>query len=276
MPALDRRRKRAGQSCAFGGIHASSLSTSRPGAITGASSTLFGHGVTMTTFVLVHGHWHGAWAFEPVRQVLEARGHRTLAPDLPSDQPRAGAADNARAVLAAMNGIGDDAVLVGHSAGGLTIPIVAGERRVARMIFVAALLPVPGMSVNDQFEAEPSIALDGFYWSERGDGLLDLDDDVALHYFFHDCPSDEARAAVSRLRPQTERTLVEVTPLTAWPDVPRGVVTCSRDRIIDPQWQVRSARDRLQVEPIPLDCGHSAALARTEELADALERLAHR
>lgn len=230
----------------------------------------------MTTFVLVHGHWHGGWAFAPVQRVLEARGHRTLAPDLPSDQPLAGAAHNARAVLEAMGDGGDDTVLVGHSAGGLTIPVVARARPVARLIFIAALLPEPGLSVSDQFASEPDIALPGFRWNERDDGLLDMEDDIALEYFFHDCPPDASRAAVARLRPQTERTLVEVTPLTAWPGTPRGAIACRHDRIINPSWQERAARDRLGVEPITLDCGHSPALACPEALADALESLAHR
>jgi hypothetical protein len=229
----------------------------------------------MTTFVLVHGHWHGGWAFAPVQRVLEARGHRTLAPDLPSDQPGAGAARNAQAVLAAMHDVGEDAVLVGHSAGGLTIPIVATERPVARLIFLAALLPVAGCSVNDQFAAEPDIALPGFRWTERGDGLLEVPDDVALEHFFHDCDPEAARAAVARLRPQTERTLTEVTPLRAWPDTPRAAIACQHDRILDPRWQVRAARDRLGVEPITLPCGHSPALACPQRLADALEQLAH-
>jgi pimeloyl-ACP methyl ester carboxylesterase len=230
----------------------------------------------MTTFVLVHGHWHGGWAFAPVRVVLEARGHRTLAPDLPSDQPGAGAAANARAVLAAMAGVQDDVVLVGHSAGGLTIPLVAQDARVARLVFLAALLPEPGLTVLDQFAADAGMALEGFRWTERGDGLLDVPEDVALEYFFHDCPPDAARDAVARLRPQTERTLVEVTPLQAWPDTPHAAIVCAHDRILGPAWQARAARERLGVEPVVLDCGHSAALARPVELADALERLAGR
>jgi hypothetical protein len=230
----------------------------------------------VTTFVFVHGHWHGGWAFEPVRNVLAERGHRTLAPDLPSDRPEAGAADNARAVLAAMAEVGDGAVLVGHSAGGLTIPLVAAQRRVARLIFVTALLPSPGLSANDQFEREPDMAMPGFRWIERGDGLLDMPEDVALDYFFHDCAPADARAAVARLRRQTERTLTEVTPLSAWPNTPRAAIVCAHDRILGPTWQARAAAERLGVEPVVLECGHSPALACPGDLADALERLAHR
>lgn len=228
----------------------------------------------MTTFVLVHGHWHGGWAFAPVQRALEARGHRTLAPDLPSDQLGAGAAANAQAVLMAMAGIDGDVVLVGHSAGGLTIPLVAADPRVRQLVFLAALLPEPGLSVLDQFAADAGIALEGFSWTEREDGLLDVSEAVALEFFFHDCPPDEARRAAALLRPQTERTLVEVTPLKSWPATPRAAIACAHDRILGPEWQVRAARERLGVEPVVLDCGHSAALAQPVALADALERLA--
>ncbi len=37
----------------------------------------------MTTVVLVHGAFHGAWCWEPVRSLLDERGIANLAPDLP-------------------------------------------------------------------------------------------------------------------------------------------------------------------------------------------------
>src|ERR1700736_4531524 len=43
----------------------------------------------MTTFILIHGAFHGGWCWEPVTPYLERRGHRVLTPDLPghgSDQ----------------------------------------------------------------------------------------------------------------------------------------------------------------------------------------------
>ena len=44
----------------------------------------------MTTFVLVHGGYHGGWCWELLIAELEARGHATIAPDLPCDDPDAG------------------------------------------------------------------------------------------------------------------------------------------------------------------------------------------
>ena len=37
----------------------------------------------MTTMVLVHGAFHGAWCWEPVRNLLDEQGIPNLAPELP-------------------------------------------------------------------------------------------------------------------------------------------------------------------------------------------------
>jgi len=78
----------------------------------------------MATFVLVHGAWHGAWCWEKVIAHLHHLGHQAVAVDLPGSDPTASFDDYARVVLAAAEGL-DDPILVGHSMGGQTIPIVA-------------------------------------------------------------------------------------------------------------------------------------------------------
>ena len=37
----------------------------------------------MSTFVLIHGAWHGGWCWEKVKPLLTAQGHQVVAPDLP-------------------------------------------------------------------------------------------------------------------------------------------------------------------------------------------------
>jgi pimeloyl-ACP methyl ester carboxylesterase len=37
----------------------------------------------MATFVLVHGAWHGGWAWAEVVAQLRSFGHQCIAPDLP-------------------------------------------------------------------------------------------------------------------------------------------------------------------------------------------------
>jgi pimeloyl-ACP methyl ester carboxylesterase len=38
----------------------------------------------MSTFLLVHGAWHGAWCWSKLVPELEALGHKTIVFDLPS------------------------------------------------------------------------------------------------------------------------------------------------------------------------------------------------
>jgi len=87
----------------------------------------------MATFVLVHGAWHGGWCWDRLRPVLAARGHDSITVDLPCEDGSASFEDYAAVTLAAIPSDASDVVLVGHSLGGMTIPIVA-SRRVVRCV----------------------------------------------------------------------------------------------------------------------------------------------
>jgi pimeloyl-ACP methyl ester carboxylesterase len=91
-----------------------------------------------TTVALVHGAYHGAWCWTHLMPELESRGLDVVAPDLPCDDPSAGLAEYASTVEAAI-GDRDDVVLVGHSLGGMTIPLVAAHRPVRHMIFLCSV-----------------------------------------------------------------------------------------------------------------------------------------
>jgi thioesterase domain-containing protein len=112
----------------------------------------------VTTFGLVHGAWHGAWCWELLADELRQRGHEVVAADLPCDDPTAGAEAYAQVTIDALDGAGPDVVLVGHSLGCLTVPVVtqrlaAMDRPVRRMVLLAPILPRPGRSV-DELRAE--------------------------------------------------------------------------------------------------------------------------
>jgi pimeloyl-ACP methyl ester carboxylesterase len=48
-----------------------------------------GRAITCKTFVLVHGSWHGGWAWQAVIGELVGKGHRAYAPTLPGHGPKA-------------------------------------------------------------------------------------------------------------------------------------------------------------------------------------------
>lgn len=228
----------------------------------------------MATFVLVHGHWHGPWCWELVEERLLAAGHEVVSPTLPCELREAGCTANARAVSDAASGaLQRPLVLVGHSAGGMTIPLVADQLDASHLVFVASLLPVPGKTMDQQFAEEPIID-PAFTFVDDGDGLSHVPPDDAIRFFYHDCDPRAARRAAARLRPQTLTPLTETTPLGTWPAIPKTYVACQFDRVIRPQWQLAAPKARLGASIVPLDSGHSAMLSRPDELTAILLRTA--
>ena len=206
---------------------------------------------------------------------LESRGHRAVAMDLPCETLDAGCARNAEVVRAAIADCGEDLVLVGHSAGGLTIPLVAQARPVRRLVFIAALLPQPGRSLAAQFEADPEIIDPEFTFDHNGDGFCSIDPALAPRYFYNDCTAADAAWATTRLRRQTTTTITETSPLAAWPDVACSYLVTGQDRVIGAGWQRRAARDRIAADVVEFaDSGHSPFLSRPSELADVLVQIA--
>jgi pimeloyl-ACP methyl ester carboxylesterase len=228
----------------------------------------------MATFCLVHGSWHGPWCFERLVAQLEATGHRAIAVDLHSDVPGSTCSGYAATVADELADAGDEVIVVGHSFGGLTVPLVAQHRPVRRLVYLAALIPKPGMSMSEQFGAEDGILVpeggrdlddqERSYWSDR---------ETAIAAMYSDCTPVDAEWAWSQLRPQSRAAQNEPCPLDRLPDLPASYVVCRDDRMVSAKWARNAARDRLGIDPIEIDGGHSPFLSRSRELADLLAGL---
>jgi pimeloyl-ACP methyl ester carboxylesterase len=225
-------------------------------------------------FVLVHGAFHGAWCWDAVRKELDAAGHSTTAVGLPIEDPDAGAEAYADEVIASTPKTLGPVVLVGHSFGGLIIPIVAGRIPTAVAIYLCALVPVPGLSFDAQRpgagtgfvpSVSPAVGPNGgTVWPEQG----------AIEIFFHDCDPEVAIASARKLRSQQWRITQEVTPLRERPAVRSAYIYCTDDRVVSRAYSVRAARDLLGVQAIEMPGGHSPFLSRPADLALRLAALA--
>jgi pimeloyl-ACP methyl ester carboxylesterase len=112
----------------------------------------------VSTFVLVHGAWHGAWIWRRVLPVLRAAGQTAHAVTLTGLGERAhllGPGITLATHVADVLGLIDaeeldDVVLVGHSYGGLVVTqaadalLAAAPPRLQRLIYVDAQLALPG------------------------------------------------------------------------------------------------------------------------------------
>ncbi len=219
----------------------------------------------MTTFVLLHGSGEGGWHWGAVVRALRRRGHEAVAPDLTTDRDDATWERCADEAAEAVGGA-SDVVVVGHSAGGLLVPLVA-ERLAARgAVYVAGMVPRAGEDAYAWFGA--------LGWSEavaaqsRRDGVTgSADPAVAFH---HDVP-----AALTAEAQRRERPTSDVLARRAWPEAevlvaPSTYVVTTADRFLPPPVQRRAA-ERLGVRtPLEIDAGHCPHLSRPQELAGLL------
>lgn len=109
----------------------------------------------MTTFVLVHGAWHGGWCWREVAEGLRAAGHQVFAPTLTGQGERHHLLDqrvdlhthiaDVMAVLECEEL--SDVVLVGHSYGARPTICATGHPAVRQWVSLDGVRVVPGQSL---------------------------------------------------------------------------------------------------------------------------------
>lgn len=232
----------------------------------------------MTTFGLVHGGYHGPWCWEQLSPLLQQAGHQVVTMDLPLEDS-AGTFDTyADVVTAALDGHGDDVVLVGHSYAGNTIPLVAARRPLRHLVYLCAMIPDVGRSLAEQLTDETQMLNTAF---ERGLSAPDeqlcqewTDLDLAYEVFYGDCEEPVAQAALGRLRPQSVNPALFPFALTEHPSVATTYIVCRGDNMLLPDWSRQMVRERLTADLVELPGGHSPMLSRPQVLAEVLLPLA--
>ena len=217
----------------------------------------------MATFVLIHGRADVASSWDLVAAELRQRGHDVVAVDLPCDDESAGLSEYADTVVEAI-GERTDLVVVAHSLGGFTAPLVCDRVPVGLLVLVAGMIPAPGETV-------------ALWWEDTGHELALREEDVhddMIATFLHDVPPDLAAQALANARDQAGAPLREPWPLAAWPDVPTRFLLCRDDCFFPAPWLRGLVHDRLGFAPDEIAGGHCPFLSRPQELAERLDAYA--
>jgi pimeloyl-ACP methyl ester carboxylesterase len=231
----------------------------------------------MTTFVLVHGAWGGAWAWSEVAALLESAGHRVDAVDLPGhgDNPAPVGEmtldANARCVAAHVDAAGGAVVLVGHSMGGMSVTQAAElvPERIATLVYLTAFLPGDGQSLADLAAGDAATLVVPNLVLDEAAGTCQVRPEAVRETFYGECPEEVARRAAARRVPESLAAItapVRITEERAG-SVPRVYIECLRDRAIGiaKQREMWAARPCAQV--LTLDTDHSPHLSRPHETA---------
>jgi len=220
----------------------------------------------VTTFVIVHGAWSGAWGWDRVAKMLHARGHRVHVPTLSGLGERSHLAQLPITLTTHIDDIINemvwheltDVVLVAHSYGGFVATGVAerAAERIASIVYLDAFLPEDGQCFADIMGDMP-------------EGQTVPVPEIGNNEYATEAESQRVRALST---PQPTGTFTERLTLTgAYRNIARktfilatgwdgfgSVAAPLRD---DPAWVVQE-----------LPCGHDVPQLMPEALADLLER----
>lgn len=222
---------------------------------------------------MIHGGGHPASCWGGVAAQLASRGHHVVAPDLPCEELEAGLAEYADAAVEATSGVDAPFVVVGHSMGGLILPLVAERLPIERMVFVSALVPVPGISFTAYAAEHPETLLSVFepdQFDELGMRKL-LTWEFCQEHHYNKTPPSIAREAWTQLRRQGPLPTAQVCPLAAWPaEIESTYIIYRDDHAVNPAWARAEIPQLLGIDVIELPGDHLGFLSDPSRLTRAL------
>lgn len=234
----------------------------------------------MSSFVLVHGSWHGGWCWHKIVARLERAGHRALAPDLPGHgrdrQPLAGITldDYVRCITDILDREPEPVILVGHSRGGIVISQAAEARpdKVRALVYLAAfLVPDGGTALELALTDSDSLVLPNLQL-DRDAGWDMLAEQAYREALYADCSDDDI--VLARLLLTPEPSAPAATPLRLSDDnygqVPRTYIELTRDRAVSVTLQRRMVKAMPCRKVWGLDTSHSAYFSAPDDLTNYL------
>src|SRR5215813_14144656 len=232
------------------------------------------------TFVMIHGSWHGGWAWQSVARQLASKGHRAYAPTLPGHEPGASRVgithqDYVDAVITYLKQHNlNEVVMVGHSFGGSVISRVAQylPKQIKQLVFLDAFVLANGESVYDNLPGEFKTLLNQLA-QDSPDNSTVVPWEIWRDHFIQDASEEVARLLWGHLTPEPNRPNIEKLDLRAFErlDIPRSFISCRQDVALPPGSFHPQMSSRLgKCKVVEMDGSHEVLFTRPAEVADKL------
>jgi len=237
----------------------------------------------MSTYILVHGAWHGGWCWDKVVPLLEKEGHRVEACDLPGHGkdktpiPEITLQAYADSICKILDAQSEPVILVGHSMGGVAITQAAEYRpeKIKTLVYLAAYLLQNGEAIAKVAQGDiESLLVPNIIFAEDMSHCT-VRDKAVKESFYGDCSDEDVAWAISMLVRQA------VAPFTTPVDtseehfggVPRVYIECLRDRTISPSLQKKMYTALPCQRVFSMDTSHSPFFSEPEKLVAYLTSL---
>lgn len=218
--------------------------------------------------VLVHGAFVDQTSWQPVADILVAKGYKVTLVENPLTSLAADVAATKKA-LAEQNG---PTVLVGHSWGGVVITEAGNDPKVKSLVFVSAFAPDVGESVAALAKSGP--ATDGAKSIHPDDkGNLYLDQKTFPEFVAPELPLKIAEKLAADQMPLNHTAFEAPVDTAAWHVKPNYFVISTKDRVIAPEaQQMMAARIKAKVTEVP--GSHASLVVFAKDVADVIEQAA--
>ena len=237
----------------------------------------------MSTYVLIHGSWHGAWCWYKIIPLLQQAGHKAIALDLPGHgrdwtAPREISLQRyVESVCNVLDAQAESVILVGHSRGGIVISQTAEHRsdKIRTLVYLAAFLIPNGETLMTTAHSDPDSLINSNTVVNQEQGSTMLKAEAFRDALYGDCSQEDIVLATALLTP--EPIAPSATPLCLSEEhfgrIPRVYIETLQDKGVTPALQ----KNMYTVSPcqqiLSMDTSHSPFLSQPQQLASHLTSL---
>jgi pimeloyl-ACP methyl ester carboxylesterase len=221
---------------------------------------------TKMSIVFCHGIWADGSCFNKVIPALQEEGHEVIAAQYGLDT----VAGDVATVKHTLGRVSNPAILVGHSYGGAVISAAGTDDRVAGLVFIAAVAPDVGESVNGQINQFPTTEV--FSHVEVADGRVWMRPE-GVASFAGDLPEKEQKVVwATHFAPDADLFNQKLQE-AAWKAKPSWFIVAKNDRTVHPNLQ-RFAAKRMGATISEVDSSHVAMLSNPKLVIDVIRNAA--
>jgi pimeloyl-ACP methyl ester carboxylesterase len=215
--------------------------------------------------MLVHGAWADGSCWGKVILLLQAKGYKVTAAQIPLTSLK----DDIAVSRRLLSTLQEPTVLVGHSYGGAVITGAATETpNVKALVYITAFGLDEGESLESLSEQGPpspgSIAIEpddkGFLWINR---------EKFHKAFAADVTDDEAAIMAAVQRPLSIASFTDLEGPAAWKSLPSWYLVCTEDNMIPPPAQELLAK-RMGATVRSVSSSHAPFMSKPKDVADII------
>ena len=218
------------------------------------------------TIVFCHGIWADGSCFSKVIPALQADGYEVIAVQYGLDSYT----EDLATVKRTLNRVGSPVLLVGHSYGGATITGAGMDDRVAGLVYIAAVAPDAGETVQDQLDKYPS---DIFSRVEVADGRAWMLPNGTEFFAGDLSEADQKLVWATHYAPVADLFQQQKIASTPWKSKPSWYILATQDHTVHPDLQ-RWVSKRMGATVVEVNSSHVPMLSQPDLVLDVIRKAA--